>query len=231
MTATIQLISVFLETGAISFLVYKIMHGLKVEIKTLQSLINNQNKTIETMDKRIQETEKIGELYKKLISDFPKALEDYQEVITKTKDQTIYQLKSSIEEQKFTIETLQSQTKGNDPIKIQRAASISKLFLNKENKNLLEFLDKLDDNKDNVINKMLENSDLEKLIESLGYKIEIIENPNPKEVFVDEIFKRYRVKNSTYTFNGEFYMITFDNEIKITNGNFGNFKNIFNNLI
>jgi len=78
---------------------------------------------------------------------------------------------------------------------------------------------------------MLENSDLEKLIESLGYKIEIIENPNPKEVFVDEIFKRYRVKNSTYTFNGEFYMITFDNEIKITNGNFGNFKNIFNNLI
>ena len=40
-------------------------------------------------------------------------------VITKTKDQTIYQLKSSIEEQKLTIETLQNQTESNDPKKIR----------------------------------------------------------------------------------------------------------------
>lgn len=211
-------------------MVYMIMRGLKVEIKTLQNQVSNQNKTIETMDKRIQETEKIGELYKQLISDFPKALEDYQEVITKTKDQTIYQLKSSIKEQKLTIETLQTQTRGNDPLKIQRAAAISKLFLNKDNKTLLEFLDKLDNDKDKVISKMLEISDFEQLIESLGYKIEIIDKPNPREIFEEEIFKKHRVKTSTYTFNGEFYMITLDNEIKITNGHFSNFKNSFNNL-
>jgi len=115
METAIQIITGVLETGIISFIVYMIIRGLKTEIKTLHSVVINQNKTIKTMDKRIQETEKIGNLYKQLISDFPQALEDYQTVITKTKNTTILELKSKIKEQELTIDDLTKRAQSSDP--------------------------------------------------------------------------------------------------------------------
>lgn len=231
MNETIQIISALLQTGVISFVVYMIIKGLKTEIRTLQSQITTQNKTIETMDKRIQETEKIGELYKKLISDFPQALDDYQEIITKTKDKTIYELKSSLEEKELTIESLKDQTKSNDPKKIERAASITKLFLNKENKSLLDFLEKLHTDKDLIISTILENDDFNSVIKTLGYNLNVVENIDARAIFGnDEYFNENRIRIMTSMLGGQVYYITLDNKIKISNLIYQEFCDTYNSL-
>lgn len=228
MNETIQIITSILQTGVITFVVYMIIKGLKTEIKTLQSQVSTQNKTIETMDKRIQETEKIGELYKKLISDFPQAIDDYQQIITKTKDKTIFELKSTLEEKDLTIDTLREQSKNLDPKKTERAAAISKLFLIKENKSLLEFLEKLNSNKDLIINNILEYNDFNTLLEKLDYKVEIIDG------FTDEFFNKdflqsNNVRTSTLSDKG-IYMLTFDNILRITKPLYESYCNSYNNL-
>lgn len=231
MSETIEIISALLQTGVISFVVYIIIKGLKTEIRTLQSQITTQNKTIETMDKRIQETEKIGELYKKLISDFPQALDDYQEIITKTKDKTIYELKSSLEEKELTIESLKVQTKSNDPKKIERAALITKLFLNKENKSLLDFLEKLHIDKDLIISTILENVDFNTVIKTLGYNLNVVENIDARAIFGnDEYFNENRIRIMTSMLGGQVYYITLDSKIKISNLIYQEFSNKYNSL-
>jgi chromosome segregation ATPase len=230
MNETIQIISGLFQTGVISFVVYMIIKGLKTEIQTLQSQISTQNKTIETMDKRIQETEKIGELYKKLISDFPQALDDYQETITKTKDRTIYELKSTLEEKELTIENLKDQTKSNDPKKIERAASITKLFLNRENKSLLEFLEKLHTDKDLIINTILENDDFNFLIQSLNYHLIVVEYIDARELIGENYFSENKIRTMTSMIGSQVYYITFDSEIKISSSLYQNFCNTYNSL-
>jgi uncharacterized coiled-coil protein SlyX len=230
MNETIQIISGLIQTGVISLVVYMIVKSLKIEIKTLQTQISTQIKTIETMDKRIQETEKIGELYKKLISDFPQALDDYQEIITKTKDRTIYELKSTLEEKELTIDTLKDQTKSNDPKKINRASAITKLFLSKANKSILEFLEKLNPDKDLIIKRILEEEDFNNLLKALNYKLTIDENINTREIFADDYFTENKIRTMTTRIGGDVYLITFDNEIKFSTKLYLEFCNTYNSL-
>jgi hypothetical protein len=49
------------------------------------------------MDKRIQETEKVGNIYKKLMEDLPKDLDNYKAIINKTRDQIILELSNQNE--------------------------------------------------------------------------------------------------------------------------------------
>ena len=215
MNTTIQIITGVLETGVIAFVVYMIMKGLKTEIKTLQTQVSTQNETIKTMDKRIQETEKIGDLYKKLVSDFPQALEDYQTVITKTKDKTIYELKSKLEEHELTIEDLTKRTKSANPELVQKASGISKLFLNKENKDLLEFLQKIG-KPEEIVDSMIKSNDFDGLMKNLGQEIETLEPSDPRELFGGEFMMKYNAKTASFGLGGGFYMITFDDKIYIT---------------
>lgn len=215
MNTTIQIITGVIETGIIAYIVYIIIKGLRIEIKTLQSHVNTQNETIKTMDKRIQETEKIGDLYKKLVSDFPQALEDYQAVITKTKDKTIYELNSKLEEYELTIEDLIKRTKKASPELAKKASGISKLFLNKDNKDLLEFLQKIGKPED-IIDAMLKSNDFNNLMTNLGQEIEMLEQNDPRELFGSEFMLKYNAKTATFGLGNGFYMITFDNKIYIT---------------
>lgn len=230
MDTTIQIITGVIETGAIGFLVFIIMRGLKNEIQTLQTLISTQNKTIETMDKRIQETEKIGDLYKQLVSDFPQALEDYQAVITKTKDKTIYELKSRLEEQELTIGDLTKRTQSSDPSIVQKAAGISKLFLNKENKDLLEFLQKIEEKPEIIVDAMLNSIDFDDLMTKLKQQVQTIEPADPRELFGTEFMMKYNAKTASFGMAGGFYMISFDNIIYITADWLEKFKVKYNAL-
>ena len=205
-----------IQTGAISYLVYMIIKGLKTEIKTLQTHIQTQNKTIETMNKRVEETEKIGDLYKKLISDFPKAIDDYQAVITKTKDMTIYELKNKLEEQGFTIEELQKKTESGDQLITQKAAGISKLFLNKDNKDLLDFFQRIDKNSDKLFEAIFKNSNFDDLMKYLNQEIHILKSEETAEHFLPSNMKKYNAKTASFSATGEIFMLTFDNKVYIT---------------
>ncbi|HOB27547.1 MAG TPA: hypothetical protein PKJ07_05355 [Bacteroidales bacterium] len=230
METAIQIITGVLETGIISFIVYMIIRGLKTEIKTLHSVVINQNKTIKTMDKRIQETEKIGNLYKQLVSDFPQALEDYQTVITKTKNTTILELKSKIKEQELTIDDLTKRAQSSDPKVVQKAAGISKLFLNKENKDLLEFLQKIEEKPEIIVDAMISSNDFDDLMKILKRKIETLSQVDTREMFDAEYIKKYNIKTASFGSNGIFYMISFDNIIYITEDCLMKFKEKYNLL-
>ena len=94
---SIDLIKLFIQISAISVFFWYFIKGLKKEIKSLKNTIETQNQTLVVMEKRVLETERIGMIYKNLISDLPNDLENYKKVITITRDQLINDLNQNIE--------------------------------------------------------------------------------------------------------------------------------------
>ena len=93
-----NIIITIIQSGALAIFFYFVIRGLKSNIKALNDVVVTQNKTLEVMDKRIEETEKIGMIYKKLIQDLPNDLENYKAIINKTKDQMILELTNQNEQ-------------------------------------------------------------------------------------------------------------------------------------
>lgn len=228
MNSTIQIISAIIETGAIGFIVYMIIKGLKTEIKALRKNVIAQNETIKTMDKRIEETEKIGDLYKRLISDFPQALDDYQTVITKTKDSVIYELKSKVKEQNLTIDELREISTKGDKQTSERANIIGKLFIDKEYEDLLEFVSNLESNKDLTFRAMFENSNFKNFLTSLNKEIKFVEEGGVKDIFRSELMNENRQKDATL--HRGIYMLTSENELIISERHFNLFKDKYESL-
>jgi len=86
-----------IQTSGLGVFIYFLIRGLYKKIKALNDVIIIQKQTLEVMDKRIQETEKVGHIYKKLIEDLPNDLENYKAIIQKTKDQIILELSNQKE--------------------------------------------------------------------------------------------------------------------------------------
>jgi uncharacterized coiled-coil protein SlyX len=211
----VTIITGVIQTGAISFLVFMIIRGLKTEIMTLNKQIEIQNQTIVTMDKRIAETEKIGDLYKQLISDFPKALDDYQAVITKTKDSTIYELKSRLEEQHLAIGQLKQIALKDDENTSNRKAVIGTLFLNEENQDLLHFIQSIDNNIAKVFEAIVKNMKFYDLISSLNMTIISVEESKSNDIISVEKFQELNGRSLTVAMQGS-YLLTTDDKIFIT---------------
>lgn len=96
---TIDLIIKFIEAGGFAFIVWLIIRGLKIEIKNLRTVIEGQGQTIKTqtgtleaMEKRVEESEKFKELYKKFLSDLPEDIDNYKRILAGLKDEAIKEL-------------------------------------------------------------------------------------------------------------------------------------------
>jgi hypothetical protein len=86
-----------IQTGSLGVFFYFLINGLHKKIAALNNVVNIQKQTLETMEKRIKETEKVGNIYKKLMEDLPNDLENYKAIINKTKDQIILELSNQNE--------------------------------------------------------------------------------------------------------------------------------------
>jgi DNA repair exonuclease SbcCD ATPase subunit len=75
-----------LTGGGVATFLWFLMKGLRQEIKNLKGTISAQEQTLKVMERRIAETEKVSDLYKSLIEDFPVAFEQYKSLIINTKD-------------------------------------------------------------------------------------------------------------------------------------------------
>lgn len=104
--------SVF-ETFGLGFFFYFLMRGLKQKISALESTISVQGKTLDVMEKRVQETQKVGDIYKNLLSDLPKDIDNFKTVLSKTKDETIVELRNQNEIAKRKMEEAQKQIEGS----------------------------------------------------------------------------------------------------------------------
>lgn len=81
-----------LTSGGLALFFFYLIKGLKYEIKTLNTTIEQQNKTLEVMEKQVLETEKLGNVYKKLVDDLPEFVEKYKKFINDSKDEVIAKL-------------------------------------------------------------------------------------------------------------------------------------------
>ena len=84
-----------LEGSGLAVFLGFLLRGIKRQIFSLKATIAAQKQTLEVMDKRISETEKIGDIYRGLIKDLPEDLEKYKKIIRLTKDEVIKSLEEA----------------------------------------------------------------------------------------------------------------------------------------
>ena len=101
------------ETIGLGAFFFYLIKGLKAKIGALESVVVAQVKTLDVMEKRNSETEKIGEIYKNLISDLPDAIDNYKSIISKTKDETIIELTNLHEDTKNKLEESEKMIKNS----------------------------------------------------------------------------------------------------------------------
>jgi len=103
-----------IQTGGLGIFFYFLIKGLYKKIEAMNEVIFIQKQTLETMNTRIQETEKIGLIYKKLLEDLPNDLENYNTIIKKTKDRVIFELSNQKEELERELLMAEEKIKNSD---------------------------------------------------------------------------------------------------------------------
>jgi hypothetical protein len=91
----VTVVTGILQAGGLGYLFYQLIGGLRTRIATLERTITAQNETLNVMERRVSETEKVGMIYKDLLSSLPKDLENYKAVISTTKDEMILELQNA----------------------------------------------------------------------------------------------------------------------------------------
>jgi cell division protein FtsB len=86
------IISNVLQGTGIVFFVGMLIRGLRREISSLNQTVKTQQQTLEAMERRVAETERLGEVYRKFLHTMPEDLEKYQLFIRQTKDGAIAEL-------------------------------------------------------------------------------------------------------------------------------------------
>jgi hypothetical protein len=191
-----NIIIAIIESGALGIFFFFLIKGLHKNINSLNETIIIQNKTLDVMDKRIQETEKVGMIYKKLIEDLPYDLENYKTIINKTKDQMIIELtnQKEIVENKLQIAEKFIRNSGDTEQLISKHLNILKILLGKHNINdeyerdfeLLGICE-YDNRKIDESIKILVNSlTLDEFFKNMGFEITIsVANDNLIEKIFD----------------------------------------------
>jgi uncharacterized protein YoxC len=84
-----------LATGCAAAFLFFVIRGLKREMQNLNKTIETQNRALDSMEKRIAETEKERSIYKTLFDDLPDAVDKYDEIMRKTRDSVIENLEKA----------------------------------------------------------------------------------------------------------------------------------------
>lgn len=137
-----------LQGGALSFVGYQIVKGLRERVAALEKNIEVQKGTLDAMDRQIRETQKITTLYKSLLNDLPNDLKQYKTIVTETKDSVIVDLQRLNEEKDGRLRQLeerlaQASTGQSSPDTVRRRLAIQHFLLLDANKDFREFLIRL----------------------------------------------------------------------------------------
>ena len=84
-----------IEGAGLATFMWFLIRGLNAKITALEGTVSAQKQTIEAMEKRVSETEKIGDLYRKLLSNLPEDIDNYNKMIAKLKYETISELEAA----------------------------------------------------------------------------------------------------------------------------------------
>jgi TolA-binding protein len=87
-----------LTCGGFGLFLFYVIRGLRREIASLKVTISQQDATFKVMEKRVEETEKVGDIYRTLIDDLPEQVTKYKSFVTKMKDDVIQQYEQAQDE-------------------------------------------------------------------------------------------------------------------------------------
>jgi hypothetical protein len=86
------IIATVLQSSGLAIFLIFIFRSLKREIASLRRIIDDQTKTLDVMERRVLETEKVGTIYQHLIRELPEDLEKYKTLIANLKNEMIQEL-------------------------------------------------------------------------------------------------------------------------------------------
>ncbi len=182
-----------LEALSISVFIFYIFRALQAKISGLEIVVKVQNETLSVMEKRIEETEKVGSIYKNLMADLPSDLDNYKAIISKTRDDMIVELinQNEIKEKKLKVaEKNLTKSGGSEEIIKSSLVILKNLIANKEDGEYNQQLDLTTISEFN--NRVIEDAPaliisaktVEEYLSKQGYQIIVTEDQSVmKELF------------------------------------------------
>ena len=234
------LLSLAETVGIGTFLVF-LIRGLKAKIASLEGVVTVQNQTLEVMEKRIEETEKVGNIYKRLMADLPADLQNYKTIMSITKDDIILELKNSNEEKEKRIRALREGEARLKESKAERAKRdvhlriLKNLVLGNPKEPWREKLDLLVLSElggrriEDGVPALASSKTAQEYLASLGYDLSMSEErPNPNAVFGDKNNppeRKYEVGYASVSITGWF--VVRDNELTMNTQKLKDLENEF----
>lgn len=220
-------IASILEVLSVSAFIFYIFRALQAKISGLESVVKVQNETLSVMDKRIEETEKVGSIYKNLMADLPSDLDNYKAIISKTKDEMIVELRNQneIKEKKLKVaEENLTKSGGSEEVIKSSLVVLKNLITNKKGGGHNQQLDLTTISEFN--NRVLEDAPaliisattVEEYLSKQGYQIIVTEDQSiMKELFSSSEKGRKRDFDAAMATTGQdgWYALK-DNELHIS---------------
>jgi len=190
-------IASILEATGLGVFIYYLFRGLSAKINSLESVVTAQKQTIEVMDKRIEETEKVGGIYKNLLADLPADIDNYKTIISKTKDEVILELKTQKKESEEKLQEAKKviQSSGDPQEEINLHLSILKNLLSEPTvsrehhkkeydlKSISEFCDR---SLETAVSKIVKSKTIDQFFHSLNIDVTITNDESVVKVIFSE---------------------------------------------
>ena len=93
-----ELVRALFEGSGISVFVYFVIRGMRREISALNETVKHQNEIFDAMSKRISETEKMAESYKKWWEELQESYDKHKAALIRAKNEYISELEMAIEQ-------------------------------------------------------------------------------------------------------------------------------------
>lgn len=187
------------QTIGLAGFFWYLVRGLKARISGLEGVISAQKATIDVMERRIQETEGVGRIYKNLLSDLPDDIEKYKALVSQTKDTLIVELQKRSEGAEQKLKKAEAEIKAKvapaDQIALHLKV-LKNLLGSSRNKRKQQFEiasvcefhgRKLED----CIPALITASTLDIFLSSIGYQVEVTEDRSS----VMKIFEGHELPN------------------------------------
>jgi len=172
----VTVVTGILQAGGLGYLFYHLIGGLRTRIATLEGTIKAQNETLNVMERRISETEKVGMIYKDLLRSLPKDLENYKAVISTTKDEMILELQNANKQKDEKLKKIREidQSLARHPQKgAAKNLQVMRFLLEPEQEDFRKFLQNLYGTIDVAVDQLIRNPDLDAVVAHQGKTIVI----------------------------------------------------------
>lgn len=224
-----------LQGGGVITFIYFYLKGMKEQVSALQKIISAQDKTLKVMEQQVLETEKVGGIYKKLLDDLPKDLENYQAIISKTKDHVILTLTQQNQAKDDEIEKLRQQevqlTKlGTSDVRSRQTLRGAILLHENSAQDFTSFIRSISGDKEKAVELIVASSTFEAFIKAAGYRIEIWSGHATFEKLLEsklDIVKS--VRSATLSLSGS-YAVFHDGRLAMDHAAMENLKSIFTSI-